>query len=127
MNGKLSLGTVFFIGGAYLIFGLPDVFLWSLAVLTDVLFLFWVTLFVFAITMGLRKQRLSWLILSIPIALCAPFVRPTGIIIPLLLCYAFIVFWYYNKFRFDRTLIIAGCGLYRLLGHQVTDRSFAAT
>lgn len=84
-NGFFVVGTG---GGFYIMFGLPDVFLWSYAVLTDTIFLFWVAAFVFCIVKGLlEKGRLMW---SLAFLLCvtAPFVRPTGMVMPLLYLFA---------------------------------------
>lgn len=80
-TGSLAAGLA---GGLYIVFGLPDGFLWSYGVLTDMLFLFWVGAFVYFTTMALFEGRgIMWLA-ALAMAATAPFVRPTGLIVPLL-------------------------------------------
>lgn len=75
------------IGGLYIVFGLPDPFLLSYTVLTDIIFLFWVCLFMVATARGiLAGGRLVWMV-AFFMAATAPFVRPTGILLPVLLLY----------------------------------------
>lgn len=76
------------IGGLYIIFGLPDGFLWSYAVLTDTIFLFWVSVFVVSTTMGLLGGSRYWWVVSLIAAVSAPFVRPPGLLLPFLCLYA---------------------------------------
>jgi len=76
------------IGGFYLIFGLPDGFLWSYWVMTEVVFLFWVTLFIMFTVRGfILGGLLSWN-LALAFAVTAVFVRPPGVLIPILYCFA---------------------------------------
>lgn len=84
-DGAFVLGAA---GGLYIIFGLPDVFLWSYFVLTDTIFLFWITGFTFCIVKGLLEQRRSMWVLGFLMCITAPFVRPTGIIVPVIYLYA---------------------------------------
>lgn len=79
--------------GLYVLFGLPDGFLWSYAVLTDTIFLFWVCLFVVLGSLTLLERvRYRWLAIAI-VACSAPFVRPTGIVLPLLAIYLVALVW----------------------------------
>lgn len=84
-------------GGLYIMFGLPDAFLWSYAILTDIIFTFWVSVFVVAVAGAIVKGgRFLWIVALIA-ALTAPFVRPTGFLLPLLLVYAAALVWVYRK------------------------------
>lgn len=84
-NGYVFAGLA---GGLYIVFGLPDGFLWSYGVLTDMLFLFWVGAFVYFTVMALSESRRAMWLAAFVMALTAPFVRPTGLIIPLLFLFA---------------------------------------
>lgn len=75
-------------GGMYVIFGLPDGFLWSYAILSDVLFLFWITLFTGFVVRGFVDESRPMWVLAFMAAVTAPFVRPPGIVVPLLYCLA---------------------------------------
>lgn len=92
--------------GLYIVFGLPDAFLWSYAVLTDIVFLFWVAMFVAATTQGLLRHSVYWWLLALFVALTAPFVRPTGFILPLLFLYALGLFWISSLVQNLRSLIL---------------------
>lgn len=78
-------------GGLYIVFGLPDGFLWSYGVLTDMLFLFWVGAFVYCMTMALFEGRGTMWLAAFLLAMTAPFVRPTGLIVPVLFLFALAV------------------------------------
>jgi hypothetical protein len=80
--------SAFLLGGLYIVFGLPDAFQWSYAVLTDAMFAFWVAVFVFATVRGLLEARRGMWMLSAVMAIAAPFVRPPGILVPLLYLFA---------------------------------------
>lgn len=69
--------------GLYIIYGLPDVFLWSYAILTDIIFLFWVAGFVVVVCKCLQQGSARNWLLAFLISVTAPFVRPTGLILPL--------------------------------------------
>jgi len=87
-----TAAVVLIVGGFYIVFGLPDVFLWSYAVLTDIIFLAWVMFAVFCITKGfLEKRRAMWILAFLACA-AAPLVRPTGILLPLLFLYAVLLY-----------------------------------
>jgi len=78
-------------GGLYIMFGFPDGVLWTYFVLTEALFLFWVAAFVYAVVRGLwEDNRWMWLT-GLVLAIGAPFVRPTGLIIPLLYFLAVVI------------------------------------
>lgn len=78
-------------GGLYVIYGLPDGFLWSYAILTDTMFLFWNVAFVVLTVRGLLDgNRLAW-VLALIVAISAAFVRPPGVILPLLYCFALLL------------------------------------
>jgi hypothetical protein len=85
------------IGGFYIIFGLPDPFLFSYTVLTDTIFLFWVAVFVVAASRGLLDGRPALWVLALLMALIAPYVRPTGIVLPVLLVYAAVVYVFVRR------------------------------
>lgn len=88
---KGSIVTV--TGGLYIVFGLPDGFLWSYAVLTDTIFLFWVSVFVACVILVISGQlRYGWTLAALT-ACSAPFVRPTGVLLPLLYVYALGLVW----------------------------------
>lgn len=84
-NGSVFAGLA---GGLYIVFGLPDGFLWSYGVLTDTLFLFWVGAFVYFTVMALFEGRRAMWLAAVVMALTAPLVRPTGLIVPLLFLFA---------------------------------------
>ncbi len=86
--GSLAAGLA---GGLYIVFGLPDGFLWSYGVLTDMLFLFWVGAFVYCTTMAILEARGGMWLAALLLAMTAPFVRPTGMIVPLLFLFALAV------------------------------------
>ncbi|MDZ7839274.1 MAG: hypothetical protein U5R46_00410 [Gammaproteobacteria bacterium] len=87
-SGALCAGLA---GGLYVIFGLPDGFLWSYGVLTDMLFLFWVGAFVYFTTMALFEGRGVMWLAAFLFAVTAPFVRPTGLIVPVLFLVALVI------------------------------------
>lgn len=75
------------VGGLYVVFGLPDAFLYSYTVLTDIFFLFWITVFVVALSRGIcGEARVVWWI-GLLMAGSAVYVRPTGILLPILFMY----------------------------------------
>lgn len=87
VHGRAGLAA-WTIGGAYIVFGLPDALQWSYAVLTDAIFVFWIAVFVFATAVGLLEgNRRMWALAGF-MAVTAPFVRPTGILAPLLYLFA---------------------------------------
>lgn len=79
------------IGGFYIVFGLPDAFLLSYTVLTDIIFLFWVTVFVVAASRGILDGSWKAWLIALVVAAAAPYVRPTGVLLPVLFVYALLV------------------------------------
>jgi len=80
--------AAFLLGSLYIVFGLPDALQWSYAVLTDAIFAFWLAVFVFATVRGLLEAHRGMWLLGAVMAITAPFVRPPGILVPLLFLFA---------------------------------------
>lgn len=78
-------------GGLYVVFGLPDAFLWSYAVLTDTMFLFWVALFVAMVVRAMFTNSISAWSLALVVSVVAPFIRPPGILLPVLFIVGFVL------------------------------------
>lgn len=98
------------LGGFYIIFGLPDPFLLSYTVLTDIIFLFWVSVFVVAAGRGiLQGGWMAW-ILALFMAVSALYVRPTGIVLPVLFLYAVLVKLLSDRGVGARSLAVASIG-----------------
>lgn len=99
------------VGGLYIIFGIPDPFLFSYTVLSDIMFLFWVTLFVVSVCRGiLDGSRLSWIV-ALVLAVFAPFVRPTGVLLPILLLFGVGVRWLIHREVSLTTAVVVCLGI----------------
>ncbi len=83
---------LFLLGGLFITFGLVDVPIWTFWLLTDITFLLWMALFVWALVLSITSGcRVCWagsLILSI----LALIVRPTGVCLPFIWA-ATAMFW----------------------------------
>lgn len=98
-------------GGMYILFGLPDPFLLSYTVLSDVMFLLWVTLFVLSASHWILGAGRAGSVIALIVAVVAPFFRPTGILLPVLLVYVFIVKRLIESGIGMRTVVAASVGL----------------
>lgn len=99
------------VGGFYIIFGLPDPFLLSYTVLTDIFSLFWVSVFVVATTRGiLEGGRMAWIV-ALCMAVTALYVRPTGVVLPVLLVYVLLVRSLAERGMRARTLAVVSIGV----------------
>jgi hypothetical protein len=114
MAGRLTS----IIAGFYIIYGLPDGFLWSYYVLTDVIFLFVVVVFIVMTVMGMLQKCHSCWIVAFIAATTAPFVRPTGILLPFLFLFALMLVFARSSSRTLtclEVLSIIGPGLFVLV------------
>lgn len=98
-------------GGFYIVFGLPDPFLFSYTVLTDVIFLFWVAAFVVATSRGLLEGGGGSWVAALLLAVAAPYVRPTGMLLPILFLYALLIWFLARRGVAVGTLALVSIGV----------------
>jgi len=91
----------------FLCFGLIDTPLWVYYDLTDIIFLFYVTLFLFFIIKGMKQQSSSFVIFSLFLALFGYFVRPTAMVLPVIWLLFMSLLIYKKKFNWFGYLTIA--------------------